>query len=139
MSRFLFVEESMIVAIQAHQVFYLEGPKNGTKWYKINVYETCQKWKISRMTNLMYWKSSSNIVWTNILLRRSLCTGLKLINLMCIGKIGCASCRRWLHRWWWWTIIIASKRIKRQWIILSSSRIHISHFSIDLVIYNTDI
>ena len=37
MSRFLFTKESVILATQAHQVFYLDDPKNGSNWKVIQV------------------------------------------------------------------------------------------------------
>ncbi|KAA0039274.1 acidic leucine-rich nuclear phosphoprotein 32 family member A-like [Cucumis melo var. makuwa] len=37
MSHFLFTEEPVILATQAHQVFYLDDPKNGRNWKVVQV------------------------------------------------------------------------------------------------------
>ncbi|TYJ99709.1 (R)-mandelonitrile lyase 1-like [Cucumis melo var. makuwa] len=70
--RFWFDEELVILAIKAHQVVYLEDLQNGSignlfKWSKVNIYKTCSNWKILRMSNLIYWKSLSDIVRMNTL------------------------------------------------------------------------
>ena len=61
------------------------------KLSKINVYGTCSRWRILRISNLMYWKSLSDIMWMNIL-RMTLCLGLSSIlwwwkNQLCVMSL----------------------------------------------------
>ncbi|TYK19782.1 acidic leucine-rich nuclear phosphoprotein 32 family member A-like [Cucumis melo var. makuwa] len=51
-SRFLFPEESVILAIQAHQVFYIDDPKNGGNWKVIRVVQNKHIWNVPEVDDV---------------------------------------------------------------------------------------
>ena len=51
-SRFLFAEEPLILATQAHQVFYLEDPKNGINWKIFQVVQNKRVWDVPEVEDI---------------------------------------------------------------------------------------
>ena len=51
-SCFLFHEESVILAIQAHQDFYIDNPKNGFNWKIVQVIQNKRIWDVSKVEDV---------------------------------------------------------------------------------------
>ncbi|TYK19759.1 GDSL esterase/lipase [Cucumis melo var. makuwa] len=51
-SRFLYTEEPVILASQAHQVFYVDGPKNGSNWKVVQVIQNKHIWDLPEVDDV---------------------------------------------------------------------------------------
>ena len=51
-SRFWFAEEPVILATQAHQVFYLEDPKNGINWKIVQAMQNKRVWDVPEVEDI---------------------------------------------------------------------------------------
>ncbi|KAA0053293.1 CACTA en-spm transposon protein [Cucumis melo var. makuwa] len=51
-SRFWYMEEPVILATQAHQVFYVDDPKNGSNWKVVQVIQNKRIWDVPEVKNV---------------------------------------------------------------------------------------
>ncbi|KAA0059798.1 uncharacterized protein E6C27_scaffold108G00640 [Cucumis melo var. makuwa] len=51
-SRFWYAEEPVILATQAHQVFYLDDPKNGSNWKVVQVIQNKRIWDVPEVEDI---------------------------------------------------------------------------------------
>ncbi|KAA0050362.1 uncharacterized protein E6C27_scaffold88G00940 [Cucumis melo var. makuwa] len=51
-SRFWYAEEPVILATQAHQVFYVDDPKNGSNWKVVQVIQNKRIWDVSEVEDV---------------------------------------------------------------------------------------